>query len=839
MKPPRKKASTFTQAKSPAKPASKASPQRLSRRKLWVFRLFLAFGVPLVFLGTAELILRLAGFGYPTGFLRASEVAGQPVFEQNNLFGWRFFGPAMARVPEPFCIPKVKGPDTVRIIVFGESAAQGDPQPAFGLSRMLQAMLELRYPGTHFEVINAAMVAINSNVILPIARDCTAANADIWVIYMGNNEVVGPFGAGTVFGQQTPPLPLIRADLALKSTRVGQLMDAFVRRLHKSPMNEGQWGGMEMFLNQQVRVDDPRMNAVYDHFARNLSDIISAGRRSGAGIVVSTVAVNLKDCAPFGSEHRPGLTDEDKAKWESLYQDGVAAQTADQIVVAAKKFSAAAQIDDDYAELHFRQGTTALGAGDIAEAQKQFAAARDLDTLRFRCDSRLNDLIRKTVGDYHDPGVVLADAEQSFADHSRGGLPGDELFYEHVHPTFDGNYLLALTVASKLDGLLPEPVNTKVSASESWPSEADCARRLAWSDSDKEQAFAEMVSRLSDPPFTGQMNHEDELRKKKEGIEVLMPSTQGPGIQAAENACTQALALAPNDPVVREKLAVLQQSTGDFTGATSNAQRAVELLPSASEYWSQLGTILGVQHRYDDAATAFRQAFQLNPQSVWALKNLAQSLNDSGQTNQAMIEYKHAVTVNPRFGPAWLGLGQIYEKMGNQSDAQDCYQKALSNRVKNGAELTALARFCQSRGWYEAAATNFEDAVALSPGDATLCVEAGQCFVTVNRHADAERLFSDAVKWAPNLMDAHYLYGMELGRDGNAAGAADQFREAVRIMPNLPEARLNLGIALENEGKYSDALAQFGKVLAQDPSNAIALSHVQDLRQKLAVGQAH
>ncbi len=47
--------------------------------------------------------------------------------------------------------------------------------------------------------------------------------ADIWVIYMGNNEVVGPFGAGTVFGRQVPPLPLIRASLALKTTRIGQL----------------------------------------------------------------------------------------------------------------------------------------------------------------------------------------------------------------------------------------------------------------------------------------------------------------------------------------------------------------------------------------------------------------------------------------------------------------------------------------------------------------------------------------------------------------------------------------------------------------------------------------
>src|SRR5258708_11012922 len=201
----------------------------------------------------------------------------------------------MARMPEPICLPKAKSSNTIRIIVFGESAALGDPQPRFGLPRMLQAMLELRYPGTHFEVVNAAIVAINSNVILPIARDCTSATADIWVIYMGNNEVVGPFGAGTVFGQQAAPLPLIRFSLALKASRTGQLIDALQSKIHKPPLDKSEWGGMEMFLNLQVSMDDRRMETVYDHFSRNLADIIQTGRKRGAGIVVSTVAVNLKD----------------------------------------------------------------------------------------------------------------------------------------------------------------------------------------------------------------------------------------------------------------------------------------------------------------------------------------------------------------------------------------------------------------------------------------------------------------------------------------------------------------------------------------------------------------
>ena len=205
-------------AKNPAAP--------VSRQKRWAFRLAALAGVPLLLFGLLELGLRLGGVGYSTAFLLASSNHGEKTFVQNNQFGWRFFGPRAARQPEAASIPRAKPRDTIRIFVFGESAAYGDPQPRFGLPRMLSALLNLRHPDRKFEVINAAMTGINSHVVLPLARSCAKAHGDVWVIYMGNNEVVGPFGAGTVFGGQTTPLPLIRGGLALKTTRTGQLLDA-------------------------------------------------------------------------------------------------------------------------------------------------------------------------------------------------------------------------------------------------------------------------------------------------------------------------------------------------------------------------------------------------------------------------------------------------------------------------------------------------------------------------------------------------------------------------------------------------------------------------------------
>jgi hypothetical protein len=100
--------------------------------------------------------------------------------------------------------------------------------------------------------VNAAMTGINSHVILPIARDCGREDGDIWVIYMGNNEVVGPFGSGTVFGRQTPNLYLIRGSLIVKGTRTGELLSQILAGSGGATAADSEWGGMAMFVNNQV-----------------------------------------------------------------------------------------------------------------------------------------------------------------------------------------------------------------------------------------------------------------------------------------------------------------------------------------------------------------------------------------------------------------------------------------------------------------------------------------------------------------------------------------------------------------------------------------------------------
>ncbi|HEX4644872.1 MAG TPA: tetratricopeptide repeat protein [Verrucomicrobiae bacterium] len=801
----------------------------ISRQRKWLFRLVTVVVFPLALLALLETGLRLGGFGHPTSFLLPLTINGRESWIENDRFGWRFFGPELARLPCPLAVPKAKSADTVRIFVFGESAAYGDPQPEFGLPRMLQALLSERYPGTRFEVVNAAMTAINSHVVLPIARDCATANGDIWVVYMGNNEVVGPYGAGTVFGAQAANRALVRAGLALKATRTGQFLDGLLRGMQKRPLNQAEWGGMEMFIQNQVRQDDPRMAVVYDNFERNLADIVSGGLRNGAKVVVSTVAVNLKDCAPFGSLHRTGLAAIDLVEWERLYQKGAEAEQAGRNADAVESFRQAGKIDGTFAEMHFRWGRCCLALGQDAEALRQFGLARDFDTLRFRADSRENEIIRRAASDREREGVRLADAEAALTRESPRGLIGAEYLHEHVHLNFEGNYLLARTIAEQAANFLPEAVLKRAPLDRPWPSAKDCAKRLSWSEWDDYEAESDILGRINDPPFATQLNHAEQYERLRRRAEQLLPATQPAALRQAEQQCRDALAVAPDDWVLHRNHALVQQKLGDFTGAAESWRRVLEFLPQYTAVWEELGLVLAQLNRDEEAIQAFHQALRLDPGATGALNGLAQVFAHEGRNEDAVREYELVLRLKPYWSQAHLGLGHLLETMGRKPEADGQFRQALQNRVYTSPALSALGRLCFEKGWLNEAVTNFTDSLRLNPSDAATHVNLGMTLGMLGRRAEAQSHYAEAVRLDPNIAEAHFRLGFELGRQGDDAGALEQFAEAVRLKPDLLEARSNLGIALVKQHRETEALEQFQEVLRREPNNPTALKYVEAL----------
>lgn len=798
----------------------------------WLFRIIAMAGIPVAALVTAELLLRVCGVGYNPRFVLGLEHRGCAVYVPNARAVWRYLGRDLARVPYPFCVPAARDPHAVRIVVLGESAAYGDPHPHFGLARMIEAILSLRYPEQRFEVINCAVTGINSHSIRCIARDCRCLKADAWVLYIGNNEVIGPFGPGTVFTAGTLPGWLIRLNLWAKGTRLGQQLEELMNRLRRGPGSTREWAGLMMFSGQKVHPLSHHLDKVRARYRENLRRIIRLGLDAGAVVAVGSVGVNLRHCAPFASEHRPGLTAQQLRAWRDWFEQGLTNQALGMYAAALDAYNRAAAIDDTYAELRFRRAQCALALGDTTLARAEFIAACDCDALRFRCDSHLNAVARETAAEFKSERVVFSDAAGMLASVAPAGIPGSESFYEHVHLTFEGTYHVAGAFVRALEPQLARARRLPGEPPAHWPTIQECMERLGWTDWDRINAYADMLVRISDPPFVWQADHAEQEARM---LSVLGPLTadatgQTDLLQQARATVERALERWPDDPVLHARAAMMRQLTGDYSGAAAALGRYLDAVPVSVEAWRQLGTVYLQLNKPGEAQETFVRALTLDPDDVWTLRLQARCYLVQGRTNLAEEALTRAVTLKPVFGPGWLELGLIAEAQGRTNLAVALFQRAATNRVLRAPELVQLARVCDRLGWTEQAVRNYTDAVKLRPAEPQLRIEFGRLLSRLGRDAEALTQFKAAVDLAPDLPTARYMLGYELGRLGRHAEAAEQFRHAVRLMPDLPEAHVNLGVALMNAGRTEEALTVFEAILRRWPENPDARRHAAALR---------
>ena len=628
------------------------------------FRLLAAVGIPLVLFLLAEGVLRLAGYGYSPHFFQKRLIRGRPSWTDNQDYGRRFFPPGLVRYPRPFTMPVVKPPDTLRIFVLGESAAMGDPDPKFGLPRMLEVLLRERFPNRQIEVINAAMVAINSHAILPIARDCAQKQGDLWVVYMGNNEIIGPFGSVSVFGARAPPLPLVRAALWVKGTRLGQLLDGAldVARHGDQPLPE--WTGMAMMAGLKIRHDAPATARVYRNFERNLAGLLATGARAGVPIVLCTVATNLKDCAPFASLHRPGLSPAELAQWQTAYDAGVALQDQGKPGEAKAAYERAAGIDGEFADLAFRRAECSRLTGEDAEAAALFRLARDNDALQFRADARINGMIRRAAAAFAARRVSLLDAEELLAANSQQGLPGARYFYEHVHFTPEGNYLLARAVAEEAARAL------SLEAPGQWVSQDQCLRLLGFTDRDRREALDVIRERIEGPPFTGQVGHAAQLQGLNEQLARYRLAGKPAQVRRDIRQVSELVARHPEDPDLRWNLAGLLDAGGEAAGAEQQWRALIALQPQAALPRINLAKLLEGLGRQAEAFTLYSEGLRINPEYYPARHALGLLCLQMGSLREAIRHLELAVRQKPRSVETRLALGQALARANRPADAE-------------------------------------------------------------------------------------------------------------------------------------------------------------------------
>lgn len=365
------------------------------------------------------------------------------------------------------------------------------------------------------------------------------------------------------------------------------------------------------------------MQRVYGHFQENLRAILTAARRAGAKVVLSTMATNLRDCPPFASACGKELPPQQRTEWERAFAEGVSCERAEDWAGAVRAYLEASAMDDGHAELNFRLARCYRQLRLPGEAAERYRAARDADRLRFRADSRINDIIRALAREHAGPHLRLLDAEALFARRGPDGVAGGEYFYEHVHLTPVGNHLLAQAMAEELMALLewghsvgaPEssanPSNPDPAAG--WASASECLRWLGCTGRNLHDLWSLMLDRCSRPPFTLQLEHTNHLRWLETRRDAYRPATKPAQLRQSVRDLGELVAARPEDPHLRSNLAAHLELAGENVRAEAEWREAIERLPSSWQLWFNLGNLLAGEGRNEEAQRCYARCLALNP----------------------------------------------------------------------------------------------------------------------------------------------------------------------------------------------------------------------------------
>ncbi len=358
----------------------------------------LLFLLPFVLIVLTESVLRAANFA---GERRA------PFKKVENEPGWTGFNPEYPGryfrgfLPALGFTPFREEPSTrtFRVVVLGGSSAAGFPYQWYhGFPTALEKRLMATMPGRHLEVINLGMTAVNSYTLWDLTRHVLAIQPNAVVVYAGHNEFYGALGAGTTPGFAPKGVWFGRLQLLLKRSVLYLALEQLIigpPDYGLDPAANERTLMARVVQNAGIEQGDRIYRAGLRQFERNMRDVVDQLRGNDIPVFMGTLVSNLADQPPLSEA--PGAT--------AAYQ-------------AAGR---------------------ALADGDTLRARTLFVEARDLDTIRFRAPSAVNDIIR-SLADM--PGVTLVDMERVFDRAAAPAIPGYNLFTDHLHPTANGYDLM-------------------------------------------------------------------------------------------------------------------------------------------------------------------------------------------------------------------------------------------------------------------------------------------------------------------------------------------------------------------------------------------------------------
>lgn len=144
------------------------------------------------------------------------------------------------------------------------------------------------------------------------------------------------------------------------------------------------------------------------------------------------------------------------------------------------------------------------------------------------------------------------------------------------------------------------------------------------------------------------------------------------------------------------------------------AKKTREKIVSARQ-WANNGLEAFQNGHLDQAKGLFSRASEQNPTDYRIRANLAKTLYQSGDPEQAIAEMKRAVALSSNDPKLLITLGQMYADLGALDLAQEQVDLALAPNHRFAPAWELKGKISKSKGDYQNALANFQKALGYAP----------------------------------------------------------------------------------------------------------------------------
>lgn len=712
--------------KSKATPAGKNSPlpgrNHTSVPKRSTTRdIFAGLLTCVLFFVVLELLLRVAGIpavkGVEDPFVGFSRI--NPLYTVKD--GIASTAPNRLKYFNQVSFPVKKPAETTRVFCLGGSTTYGRPfDGRTSFSRWLEELLKASAPGRNFEVINTGGISYASYRIVPIIREVLGYHPDLLILYTGHNEFLERRTYAGLL-EQGSALITIRALLEkfntyraldavltplipVKAKRLADSADSRRKDEHRSILKDevaailDRSAGLDLYHR-----DDEFAQGVVRHFAYNLKVMISLCRNAGVPLVLVQPGANLRDFSPFKSEHDVRLSIGEKKELDDLLRRSIDLVRTAQQKEASDVLDQIIGRDPLYAEAYYWKAKALLNPGRGQEAKAVFVKAKDLDVCPLRAVSSLEETIDRIATEERVPLVRFREFlnRKSAENGDMSGIPGNESFLDHVHPTIKCHQSLAELILETIsrENLVRlsrtlDPIeraemyeNGMKGLTQQFFAEKDLnlAKVLNWAGK-KEEA------RILLERSAGKMKDNPEVHKMLGGF--LLEEKR---YDEAVKEYAEAVRSSGSDPEMLYSLAVAYSRAGMREKAKGAYTEVMKEAPAIPESCVNLSIMYMEEGNTGKALEILTGAIRNNPRASVFFGPYALALAISGKPTEALPWMLKAVESEPGDPTLLYNLAGIYALLGRQEQTIETLNQAVDRGYENADKLEADPVFAAVR----------------------------------------------------------------------------------------------------------------------------------------------